>query len=58
MQQGRFTEVEILDFLKQNAGGVPLAELCRRYRFSDTSFYKWKRKYAAKFSKTRRKAKR
>lgn len=53
--QGRFTETEILDFLKQNAQGVSLAELCRRYRFSDTSFYKWKRKYASVQNKLRRK---
>ncbi|MCO2036195.1 hypothetical protein FA413_22915, partial [Pseudomonas aeruginosa] len=35
----RFTEEQILDFLKQAEAGVPVKELCRRHGFSDASFY-------------------
>ncbi|WP_162957938.1 transposase, partial [Pseudomonas aeruginosa] len=35
----RFTEEQILDFLKQAEAGVPMEELCRRHGFSDASFY-------------------
>jgi putative transposase len=41
----RFTEEQILGFLKQAEGGVPVAELCRKGGFSDAAFYKWRRKY-------------
>ncbi|WP_412071914.1 transposase [Pseudomonas aeruginosa] len=33
----RFTEEQILDFLKQAEAGVPVKELCRRHGFSDAS---------------------
>lgn len=41
----RFTEEQILDFLKQAEAGVPVKELCRRYGFSDASFYTWRSKF-------------
>ncbi|HCF9858064.1 TPA: transposase, partial [Pseudomonas aeruginosa] len=31
----RFTEEQILDFLKQVEAGVPVKALCRRHGFSD-----------------------
>lgn len=31
----RFTEEQILNFLKQAEAGVPVKELCRRHGFSD-----------------------
>ena len=40
----RFTEEQILDFLKQAEAGVMLKELCRRYGFSGASFYTWRAK--------------
>ncbi|MGU1604379.1 transposase [Pseudomonas aeruginosa] len=33
----RFTEEQILDFLKQAEAGVPVKELCRRHGFSDAN---------------------
>ncbi len=42
----RFTEEQILDFLKQAEAGVPVKELCRRYGFSDASFYTWRAKFS------------
>ena len=41
----RFTEEQILDFLKQAEAGVPVRELCRRHGFSDASFYTWRAKF-------------
>ena len=43
----RFTEEQILDFLKQAEAGVPVKELCRRHGFSDASFYTWRAKFGA-----------
>ena len=41
----RFTEEQIIGFLKQAAAGAPIKELCRKHGFSDASFYLWRRKY-------------
>ncbi|GHD56113.1 hypothetical protein GCM10007350_02590 [Jeongeupia chitinilytica] len=41
----RFTDEQILDFLKQAEAGVPVKELCRRHGFSDASFYTWRSKF-------------
>lgn len=41
----RFTEEQIIGFLKQADGGVQVLELCRQHGFSDTAFYRWRAKY-------------
>jgi len=41
----RFSEEQIIGFLKQAAAGAPIKELCRKHGFSDASFYLWRRKY-------------
>ena len=41
----RFTEEQILGFLKQAEAGVPIAELCRKGGFSSVAFYRWRRRY-------------
>jgi putative transposase len=43
--QKRFTDEQIIGFLKQADGGVPVRELCRQNRFSDASFYTWRAKF-------------
>jgi putative transposase len=45
MRQGRYTEEQIINVLKESEGGVPTAELCRKYGMSDATFYNWKAKY-------------
>ncbi len=41
----RFSEEQIIGFLKEADSGLPVVELCRKHGFSDASYYKWKAKY-------------
>ncbi|SFF61684.1 putative transposase [Fontimonas thermophila] len=41
----RFTEEQIIGFLKEAEGGVPVKDLCRKHGFSDASFYTWRTKF-------------
>ena len=41
----RFTDEQIIGFLKQADGGIPVMELCRQHGFSDASFYTWRAKF-------------
>jgi putative transposase len=45
MRKSRYTEEQIIGFLKQAEAGMPIAELGRRHGFSDASFYKWRAKF-------------
>jgi putative transposase len=42
MKKSRFTDEQIIGFLKQVEGGVPVKELCRKHGFNDATFYKWR----------------
>ena len=41
----RFSEEQIIGFLREADKGVPVKELCRRHGFSDASYYLWRSKY-------------
>jgi len=41
----RFSEEQIIGFLKEAEAGVPVKELCRKHGFSDASFYTWRSKF-------------
>ena len=41
----RYTEAQIIGFLKEAESGIPVKELCRKHGFSDASFYTWRSKY-------------
>jgi putative transposase len=41
----RYTDEQIIGFLKQAAEGAPIKELCRKHGFSDASFYLWRRRF-------------
>ena len=41
----RFSEEQIIGFLKEADRGIPVKELCREHGFSDASFYLWRSKF-------------
>lgn len=45
MRQSKYTEEQIIGFLRQVEAGMPVKDLCRKHGFSDASFYKWRAKY-------------
>ena len=45
MKRSRFSEEQIIGILKEHQAGLSAAELCRKYGFSDATFYKWRSKY-------------
>jgi putative transposase len=44
MGKSRYTEVQIVEILKESEVGVPTAELCRKHGISEQTFYRWKAK--------------
>lgn len=45
MRKSKFTEEQIIGFLKQAEAGMAVAEICRMGGFSDATFYKWRAKF-------------
>ena len=41
----RFSEEQIIGFLREADKGIPVKELCRKHGFSDASFYLWRSKF-------------
>ena len=41
----RYTEEQIIGFLKEAARGIPVKELCRKHGFSEPSYYAWRSKF-------------
>ncbi len=41
----RFTEEQIIGFLREAEAGMPIAELCRKHGFSEASYYLWRSKF-------------
>ena len=41
----RYSEEQIIGFLKEAEAGVPIKELCRRHGFSEASYYLWRSKF-------------
>lgn len=41
----RFTEEQIIGFLREADVGLPIKELCRQHGFSEASYYLWRNKF-------------
>ncbi|MFQ3216741.1 MAG: putative transposase [Paraperlucidibaca sp.] len=41
----RFTEEQIIGFLRAAEAGLPIKELCRQHGFSEASYYLWRSKF-------------
>ena len=41
----RFTEAQIIGFLRETEAGLPVKDLCRRHGFSEASDYLWRSKF-------------
>ena len=42
----RYSEEQIIGFLKEADAGMSIKDLCRRHGFSEASFYLWRSKYS------------
>ena len=42
MKRVRFTEEQMLDVLKEGEVGVEVAEICRKFGISASSYHRWK----------------
>ena len=45
MRKSRFTDSQILAFLKQNEDGAKVSDICREHGFSNAQFYQWRSKF-------------
>ena len=45
MKKRKYTEEQIIGFIREAEAGIPVAGLCRKHGFSDASFYKWRAKF-------------
>ena len=45
MKRSRFTEEQIIGFLKEQESGQKTSDLCRKHGISAASFYKYKARY-------------
>ena len=45
MKRKRYTEEQIIGFLKEHEAGTKVQDLVRRHGFSEQSFYRWKSKF-------------
>lgn len=41
----RFSDEQIIGFLREAEAGVSVKDLCRKHGFSDASFYTWRSKF-------------
>ena len=45
MRTSKYSQDQIIGFLRQVEAGMPVKEIGRKHGFSDASFYKWRSRY-------------
>jgi putative transposase len=45
VKKKRYSEEQIIGFLREADAGVPVKELCRKHGFSEASYYLWRGKF-------------
>jgi putative transposase len=45
IRKGKYSEEQIIGFLRQAEAGMPIKEVGRKHVFSEASFYKWRFNY-------------
>ncbi len=45
MRTSKFTDEQIVAALRQAEGGTPVIDVCRRLGVTETTFYRWRKKY-------------
>jgi putative transposase len=45
MKASRFSDGQKAIILKQGADGIPVADICRKARISQATYFSWKKKY-------------
>ena len=45
MKKSRYSEEQIIGFLKQAEAGIAVKDVCRKGGFSEATFYKWRAKF-------------
>ena len=45
MRTSKYSEEQIIGFLRQAEAGMPIKDIGRKHGFSDASFYKWRAKF-------------
>ena len=46
MKRKKYTESQIISILKEQEGGIKVADICRQHGISQATFFNWKSKYS------------